>query len=189
MITLKNTRHGSLSGNGGGGFCMTAIGHPSPGSFIMYQKHKLSKHPLYQKYHYIKKRCDNPKSDGYKYYGERGITIYKQWRDNFISFYEYVMALPNAMKPGYSIDRIDNNGNYEPCNIRWVEHYIQTANRRKQKSNKSGYSGIYRKCNRWYSDITTNRERVYLGYFDKIKDAVEARNKYIRENNLSHPIQ
>lgn len=78
----------------------------------------------------IKKRCFNPNHKFYKYYGGRGITMYPEWIDDFQTFYDYVSKLPHFGEKGYSLDRIDNNGNYEPNNIRWADKKTQSRNRR-----------------------------------------------------------
>jgi hypothetical protein len=63
----------------------------------------------------MKQRCCNPNNPGYEYYGGRGITVCKNWRENFEIFYADVGDPPDNL----SFDRIDNNGNYEPGNWRW----------------------------------------------------------------------
>ena len=73
-------------------------------------------------------RCENPNSDSYERYGGRGICICKEWRENFMSFYTW--AGDNGYEGYLSIDRIDNDGNYEPFNCRWVTTKEQNRNTR-----------------------------------------------------------
>ncbi|MBR6474019.1 MAG: hypothetical protein IKS98_01030 [Lachnospiraceae bacterium] len=77
----------------------------------------------------LKNRCDNPNNKRYVNYNGRGIKVCDEWKDNFEAFYEYVSQLPNFGKPGYSIDRIDNNAGYKPGNVRWATSYEQVMNR------------------------------------------------------------
>lgn len=183
LKTLKNTRHGSLPGNGYGGV-ITAIEHPSPGSFNMRYLHGLSKHGLYRKWIEIRKRCYDPKSVSYKYYGANGITVCDEWRYDFKAFYDYVMLLPNAMKPGFSIDRIRNNEGYKPNNIRWADRHTQNTNQRKRK-NKTGYTGVYKNGKQYCASIRINWKSIFIGNYHTAKEAAEGRDKYIIDNNLT----
>jgi hypothetical protein len=77
-------------------------------------------------------RCTNPNSQDYPDYGGRGIRVCDEWRD-FRAYEAHVAALPHYGELGRSIDRIDNEGDYEPGNIRWATALEQVHNRRPQE--------------------------------------------------------
>lgn len=80
-------------------------------------------------YGQVKQRCYNPKAKEYKNYGYRGIKVCDEWLKSYPSaFYEW--ALDNGYKEGLTLDRINNDGNYEPSNCRWTTWKIQNYNRR-----------------------------------------------------------
>lgn len=73
-------------------------------------------------------RCTYPSHTGWKDYGGRGIQVCQRWRESFLAFLADVGPLPG---PGFSIDRFpNNNGNYEPGNVRWATRKQQAANKR-----------------------------------------------------------
>jgi hypothetical protein len=76
-------------------------------------------------------RCSNANHSAYSHYGARGITVYPQWRTSFEDFEFYVTQLPHCEDRGYTLDRIDNNGNYEPGNLRWATQSEQLSNTRR----------------------------------------------------------
>lgn len=94
--------------------------------------HGRSKTRLYKVWSSMKSRCQDPNSNAYKWYGARGIQVCERWQlfENFIED----MGIPN---PGLTIDRIDNDGNYEPGNCRWVSHAENMRNRRNSKRNNT----------------------------------------------------
>jgi hypothetical protein len=94
-------------------------------------KHGQIHTPEYNAWILMKDRCLNPKSSNYPYWGGRGITIYGPWVEDFVVFCMYVGHRPS---PRHSLDRIDNNGNYEPGNVRWATKVEQNENRRPCKT-------------------------------------------------------
>lgn len=79
-------------------------------------------------------RCFNPRHPSYKRYGGRGITVCLEWRGTSHAFLVYMGPRPG---PEYSIDRIDNDGNYEPGNVRWATREQQIANRGPRRAAES----------------------------------------------------
>jgi hypothetical protein len=136
----------------------------------------------------IKGRTTMPNHSAFKYYGARGIKLCDEWINDPKLFIEYIRKLPNYGKKGYTIDRIDNDGNYELGNLRWASRHIQNTNERKRNDNASGYIGVgffARTHNHWYACIGVNKKQIHLGYFKTPKEAAIARNNYIIENNLT----
>jgi hypothetical protein len=93
--------------------------------------HRKKNTRIYRTWRNMKTRCYNPKCKYFKDYGGRGIAICEEWMNSFESFFAYVSQLPHFGEEGRSIDRINNNGNYEPGNVRWATAKEQRANQRK----------------------------------------------------------
>jgi hypothetical protein len=84
----------------------------------------------------MKSRTTNSKLKDYPNYGGRGIKVCAEWFHSFENFLAYLKASGMYPKPaGLSIDRIENNGNYEPGNIRWADKRLQNSNRRNCNNN------------------------------------------------------
>lgn len=139
-------------------------------------QHGLSSHPLMGVWNMMIQRCHNPSNNSYRYYGSRGIKVCDEWRNSFKRFYDDMSA---NYRPGLSIDRIDNNGNYELKNCRWVTRAVQNINTRGKLNSKSKYKGVsYRKDNdKWVATIMKNYEKYNLGTFDSEEEAALAYNK------------
>lgn len=97
---------------------------------LRFATHGNTAHPLYGTWVKMIDRCDNPKVKHYANYGGRGIFVCDEWHSSFDVFCEYVSSLLNYGMSGYSLDRIDNDGNYEPCNVRWATDMEQARNSR-----------------------------------------------------------
>lgn len=97
--------------------------------FVLENWDELYCKKLYYTWQGIKKRCFKINHTSYKHYGGRGITMYSEWVDDFSAFYNYVSKLDHFGEKGYTLDRIDNNGNYEPNNLRWETPKKQMRNR------------------------------------------------------------
>ena len=86
-------------------------------------------HLLYYRWKSIRNRCNNPKNKDYKDYGGRGITICQQWDD----FYTFASDVGLPPTPDHTLDRVDNNGDYTPDNVRWATKREQCLNQRERK--------------------------------------------------------
>ena len=85
----------------------------------------------------MRKRCTNPKAHNYQYYGGRGISVYEPWRHDAGAFITWIEENIGPRPEGMSIDRIDNDGDYEPGNLRWATHSQQVRNRRASRLGSS----------------------------------------------------
>lgn len=150
-------------------------------NIIKQYRHGYSKHSLYNVWTSVKHRCYSFKSEFYKDYGGRGISVCDEWMNPKI-FIEW--CLENGWKKGLEIDRRDNDGNYCPENCRFVTHKENVHNRRLlMETNISGYCGVYRKNRKkWGSQITIDSKNKYLGYFDTPKEAAIAYDKAVPDN-------
>lgn len=130
-------------------------------------EHGLShkEHRLYSIWNTMRYRCYNKKSEKYKDYGARGIIVCQEWKQDFLSFYNWSMS--NGYFQGASIDRINNDGNYEPTNCRWVSPAQQQRNTR--RTIYATYQGVTKPLITWCEELNlpyyTIRARIYsLGW-------------------------
>ena len=107
---------------------------------------------LYKIYSKMKDRCYNTNNKRYKDYGGRSITVCDEWKNNFQVFYDWAMS--NGYEEGLSIDRINNDGNYEPNNCRFVNSVIQNNNKR--NNYYITYKGKTQSAKQWADELCIN---------------------------------
>ena len=131
------------------------------------EKHGLYNTPTYRTWSQMLFRCNNPNSSSYTDYGGRGIRVCDRW--NLLSNFVEDMGLrPENM----TLDRINNNGNYEPSNCRWATRLEQAHNKR----NNNEVVGVHfaKNVGKWQARKLIDNKRVNLGYFIHKEDAINA---------------
>lgn len=111
-------------------------------------KHGMRNTRLYLCWRNMKSRCYNPNSTEFYLYGGRGVVVCEEWH-SFETFYKWAMA--NGYRDDLTIDRIDNDGNYEPGNCRWSTPQEQALNRSTKVM--ITYNGVTKHISEWDKDI------------------------------------
>lgn len=113
--------------------------------------HGLADSPTYITWISIKSRCSLPKTSGYENYGGRGIAVCARWKSSFENFLEDMGEKPD----GTSIERKDNDGDYEPGNCKWATSKEQNRNRRSNR--KITYNGETKILIEWAEQLKMNK--------------------------------
>ena len=111
--------------------------------------------PEYRIWNDMKKRCYSPSSTAFHNYGARGITVCDRWRENFDHFLTDMGPKPS---PKHSIDRINNDGHYEPGNCRWTTPDVQANNNRRNQRRE--HNGQTMTLAQWARTSGINRETL-----------------------------
>lgn len=137
--------------------------------------------PEYRTWCKMKERCYNKADINYHYYGERGIKICDRWIQSFQFFYD---DMGNRPTPLHSIDRLDNNGNYEPSNCRWATPIEQCRNRR--SSRVLEYNGVSKTLIEWANELNVSSANILKHLSNgRLFDEIASHYRYKKENNLT----
>lgn len=131
--------------------------------FTANERHGKRNTSEYRAWTHLKDRCYNKNDKRYSRYGGRGIEVCDKWRNSFMAFYKDMGSKPTEK---HQIDRIDNNGNYEPANCKWATPVEQANNRR--SNNRFTYKGQTLTIKQWaeYSGIDYDKLRQRLMRYD-----------------------
>lgn len=107
------------------------LGHGGRGAAHRHGYATGGQHTLYRIWAGIKQRCGNPRNSAYPDYGARGISYFPAWEDASMFIADIMQEIGPRPSNRHTLDRRDNNGNYEPGNVRWATHVEQVQNRRR----------------------------------------------------------
>lgn len=152
-------------------------------------KHGKSNTRLYGIWYNMNYRCYNHKDTMYDYYGGRGIEVCDEWRYDFMAFYNWAVA--NGYSDELTIDRVDNDGNYEPDNCRWATWKEQSRNKRRPiKQKLSGcckehlitYRGKTQNIKLWSDELNIPYNTMKMWIWRNNKPFEELVKKYLSSN-------
>ena len=122
--------------------------------------------PVYKKYrrelnsyYHARKRCFDENCPDYSYYGGRGITMCERWKESGRNFLEDMGPKPTL---DHTLERIDNNGDYDPSNCRWATRQEQSLNRRARGACKYIGVKLHKLTQKWYATVFYKGETLYL---------------------------
>lgn len=136
------------------------------------ERHGMSNTPEYYSWQNMKDRCLNVNNPQWQDYGGRGIKVCDEWILSFLAFYNNMGPKPK----GYSLDRIDVNGNYEPANCRWSSQQVQVLNTRRRDT-----CGVVKRGRKWRVILIRNKKRYNVGHFSSYEEGLEARRAKEKE--------
>jgi len=140
-------------------------------------KEGQTKHPLYKTWQSLKLRCYNVQDSHYKWYGSKGIKVCERWTGKY-GFYNFIEDMGERPK-GYSLDRIDCGGDYEPSNCRWASVHTQNANRMSYNNEVPGVTK--KETGRWRARLMVSGKNLLDKSFATYEEAVKARQQAEKE--------
>lgn len=122
----------------------------------------------------IRNRTTHQHESTRRWYYDKGVKVCKEWLESFEIFYRDMGDCPE----GYTLDRINPNGDYSKDNCRWASCEMQSINKGVFRNNTSGTKGVSfdKKAKKWKAYIYSNYQLIYLGLYENIEDAKTARS-------------
>lgn len=144
-------------------------------------KHGKSNTPEYSIWKGMKERCNNPKNKSYHNYGGRGIKVFDRWLDSFENFINDMGERPSK---NHQLDRINNDGNYEPSNCKWSTRSENTINKR-HKLGVSGHKNIVLdnkiKTENCYYTMIKRKGKTRTSFYTILEIALKIKEKWLEE--------
>lgn len=136
-------------------------------------------HFLYNTWRRMIQRCHSPRDCNYLKYGGRGITVDVTWRCNRVGFKNFIAYVEGTLGPrpsGYTLDRINNKGNYEPGNVRWANGTWQNLNKRANQDSTSAIRGVSfdNWSHKWKAQLTYRGVRLLNKRYPTEEEAARA---------------
>lgn len=148
--------------------------------FKRYDYHGMTDHPLFRLWSSMRCRCNKETAANFGYYGKRGVKVCDEWNYSSETFINW--ALKNGWKAGLQLDRINNDGNYEPSNCRFVTPSENQRNKGKisKRLKNSGLPiGVSKNKKRFSAHIGVDGHQIHLGTFDTPERASEIYQKAV----------
>ncbi|GAE32435.1 AP2 domain-containing protein [Alkalihalobacillus hemicellulosilyticus] len=133
------------------------------------------KSPEYKIWATMLQRCDNQNYKDYEYYGGRGIRVCDCWK----SFEKFIVDMGNRPSSNHTIERIDNDKDYNKSNCVWENRTVQSRNQRLRKDNTTGIKGVQwdKDRNKYRVTISHNKKKIYIGLYESLEDAKQSRKQ------------
>ena len=130
-------------------------------------------------------RCYNKKCTSYVNYGARGIKVCVEWRNSFEVYKSDMVKKNNYLRPGYTVDRINNDGDYTNGNTRWANYSTQNSNQRISKRNTSGVKGVcfHKKTKLWRVSLQIDGKQSIVAMCKDKEDAIVVSNMFRNPSN------
>lgn len=119
-------------------------------------KHGETKSRLYRIWTYMRRRCNDSRDKDFNSYGARGIKVCEAWNKNYLAFRDW--ALANGYDDKLTLDRVDYNGDYSPCNCRWVT--VKEQNNNKRSNRLVTYKGVTLTVAQWAEKLGIERHAL-----------------------------
>lgn len=142
---------------------------------------KMKNHPIYEVWRSMIKRCSIPKRKDYKWYGARGISVCDEWKTNF---WKFVEDMYGTYQKGLTLDRINNNLNYNKENCRWATQKEQVDNQRSPgitKKSSTKIKGINKRGDKFIIRMSIKGKRIHLEIVNSLEEGI----KLLKENGYA----